>query len=92
MATGAVSTIAVTLRCTESRAARGQERIGSCFSHPDLVQIGLSFRLYTLRHVVEDVGRLVNPAALLARVGKDLAQGGPEAGSTVAHGHERIVR
>jgi len=39
----------------------------------------LRVRLRRLRHDVEDTGRFVNPASLLAGFGKHLGQGLPEA-------------
>jgi len=42
--------------------------IGLRRSHPDLMQLLLGLRLQSLRQLVEHVGRLMNPAALLARL------------------------
>ena len=50
---------------------------------PDLVKGALSRRLESPRHLVEHVGRLVNPAPLLLRRGVDLPQCGPEKDSPV---------
>src|SRR3954467_1589816 len=49
------------------------------FSHPDLLQRALGFRLLALRQLGEHVCSLVHPAALLARFRPDLAGGFPEA-------------
>lgn len=48
------------------------------FRHPDLVQVGFGSRLHTLGHVVQHVPRLVNPAALLARLREHLTESCPE--------------
>ena len=48
------------------------------------MQVGFGFRLHALGHLVEHVGRLVNPAALLACLREDLAKSRPEAQCTVA--------
>ena len=56
------------------------------------MDVGLSSGLHTLGHVVEHVGRLVNPAALLACFSKDLSQRGPEAQGAVPHGQLRRER
>ncbi len=50
----------------------------------DLTQIRLHRRLNRLRHLVEDVGRFVDPTPLVGRSGEDLIQGSPEAESAVA--------
>lgn len=49
----------------------------------------LRARLRRLRHGVEDIGRFVNPAPLLAGSGEDLGQGLPEAQSSVADCEDR---
>src|SRR5262252_8234257 len=54
--------------------------------HPDLVQVRLGSGLYALGHLVEYVGRLVHPAALLPRLGIHLTQRRPEAQSTISGG------
>src|SRR4029077_17176607 len=51
--------------------------------HPDVLERPLGFALQTLRQPVEDVGGLVHPAALLARLGPDLGKRLPEAERTV---------
>ncbi len=51
--------------------------------HPDVLKRSLGFALQTLRQSVEDVGCLVHPAALLARLGPDLGKRLPEAERTV---------
>ena len=52
--------------------------------HPDVLERPLGFALQTLRQPVEDVGGLVHPAALLARLGPDLGKRLPEAERTVS--------
>ena len=44
------------------------------FGHPDVLQAPLGFLLQTLGQLVQDVARLVNPAALLAGAWVDLAE------------------
>src|SRR4029453_9091438 len=46
--------------------------------HPDFLQRPLGFRLLALRQFVEDVGGLVHPATLAARLGPYLFEGLPE--------------
>src|SRR5438445_12228589 len=54
-------------------------RLLSGLGHPDLVQVGLGSGLYALGHVVEHIGCLVYPAALLPRLGIHRASRCPEA-------------
>ena len=54
--------------------------------HPNFLEVALGFALYALGQLVEHVGGLVDPAALLAGVAVDLAQGFPEAERAVAGG------
>ena len=54
------------------------------FGHPDVLQAPLGFLLQTLGQLVQDVARLVNPAALLAGAWVDLAERLPEAERAVA--------
>src|SRR6056297_251576 len=56
---------------------------------PDFVEVALGFRLNTPGHVVENVRRLVNPAALLACLGEYLAKRRPESQCTVANSNLR---
>ncbi len=63
--------------------------VGFRFCLPDFMNIPLGFRLYALGQLVEHIGRLVNPTALLLRLGKDLSQGGPKTQCTVTHGDLR---
>jgi hypothetical protein len=51
--------------------------------HPDVLKHSLGFALQTLRQPVEDVGGLVHPAALLARLGPHLGKRLPETERTV---------
>jgi len=55
------------------------------FGHPDLVEISLGLGVKSARQLAENVRRLVNPAALLARFRKDFAEGGPKTDGPVAH-------
>jgi len=61
---------------------------GSCLllglSHPDVLQIHLRLFVQGFGHGTQNVRRLVDPASLLARVGKDLAQCRPEPKRAVA--------
>src|SRR6056297_769746 len=43
------------------------------FCLPDFVQVAFRFGLNALGHLVENIGRLVNPAALLTSLGENLA-------------------
>ena len=52
--------------------------IGLRFGLPDLMQIRLGFRLNALGHLVEHVGRLVDPATLFTSFRKDLTKCRPE--------------
>jgi len=47
--------------------------------HGDLADVGLHGTLYGLRHLVEEIGSLVQPAPLVAGAGKDLVESLPEA-------------
>src|SRR5947207_1268672 len=51
--------------------------------HPNVLERWFGFALQTLRQPVEDVGSLVHPTALLARLGPDLGKRLPEAERTV---------
>ena len=64
-------------------------RIILCFGLPDFVQVAFRFGLNTLGHLVQNVGRLVNPAALLTSLWEHFADRRPEAQSTVANGNLR---
>ena len=55
-------------------------------SHPDVLQIGLGLFSQGPGHRAGDVGGLVNPASLFARLGEDIAQRRPEPERTVANG------
>jgi hypothetical protein len=55
------------------------ERVLLGLGHPDLLQCTLGFRLLALRQLVQDIGGLVHPAALPARVGPYFFEGLPEA-------------
>src|SRR5690606_14546240 len=57
----------------------------------DLVQALFGLRLLRGRQAVEDVGRLVHPAALLLRPAVDLAQRFAEAERSVANGQLRTA-
>ena len=48
--------------------------IGLRLGLPDFMQIRLGFRLNTFGHLVEHVGRLVNPASLLSGFREDLTK------------------
>src|SRR3954471_16864028 len=50
----------------------------------NLTQIGLHGPLHGFRHLVEQIGRLVKPAALVARSGIDLIKGLPEPECAIA--------
>lgn len=51
----------------------------------DLMQICLRFRLHALGHLVEDVGRLMNPTPLLSGLRVDFTKRGPEAHRSVTN-------
>ena len=51
----------------------GMPRLFACFGHPDVVDVGFGFGLNALGHLVENIGGLVNPAALFARLTEDLS-------------------
>ena len=53
---------------------------------PDLMQIRLRFRLNTPGHLVQDVGRFVDPTALLTSFRKDLAKRRPKSKSAITDG------
>jgi hypothetical protein len=55
-----------------------RERILLGLGHPDLLQCSLGLKLLALRQLVEDIGGLVHPAALPARVGPYLFEGLPK--------------
>jgi hypothetical protein len=65
-----------------------ERRLGSLsgLGHPERVQVLLGLGLHPVRQLVQNVGGLVNPAALLPRGAVDLAQGLPEPKITVANG------
>ena len=65
---------------------KGVLGIHSGLGHPDVLEVALGFALYALGQLVEHVGGLVDPAALLAGVAVDLVQGFPEAERDVAGG------
>ena len=58
-------------------------------SNPDVLEMGFRFALKALGQLVEHVGGLVNPTALLAGLAVDLAERRPEAECAVAHGEFR---
>ena len=60
--------------------------------HPDLLQRALGLRVLALRQLVEDVGGLVHPAALLAGCRPHLAERLPEAERAVGDGKLRRQR
>jgi len=70
----------------------GAMRLISPSRHPDLVKRLLCAGLLTLRQVVQDVRRLVAPAALAARSRPDLSKRLPETESAVADGELGIDR
>ena len=53
------------------------------------MQVGFGSRLQPFRQLVQDIGDLVHPAALLLRFWIDLAQGRPEAERAVGNGQFR---
>ena len=61
----------------------------SALRHPNLVQRILHLRLHRLRQLVQHIGRLVNPAALVARLGVRLRQNPPETQRSVTNGELR---
>ena len=68
------------------RRTKGAERglgIGFGLGHPDLVQCPLGLGLQALRQLVQDVRRLVHPAALATGCGPHLLDRLPEAERTV---------
>jgi len=62
------------------------QRLALGRGHVHLVEQPLGAGLNLLGHLVQHVGGLVNPAALLARLGEHLGQRRPEAQRAVAHG------
>jgi hypothetical protein len=56
------------------------------FGLVDRVQVFLRLALHRRRQLVENVGRFVNPAALLPGFGPDLVQRLPEAQAAIAGG------
>ena len=56
-----------------------------------LVQRALGARMQALGQLVEDVGKLVTPAALLADLRPDLAGCGPEAQRTITDGEHFLT-
>ena len=60
--------------------------------HPDVLKRPLGFGLQALRQPVEDIGGLVHPAALLARLRPDLGERLPEAERAVGDGELRPDR
>ena len=69
------------------------ERLVRMFSgvgHPDLMQFLFRLGLQTLGHFIKDVGRLVDPAALLAGLRIDLLDGFPKAQRPVADRQLRV--
>ena len=58
--------------------------IGPARGLVDRVEVGLGLRLHGLRQVVQHIGRLVHPTALLLDAGPDLPRGLPEAERAVA--------
>lgn len=58
---------------------------------PDVVEVAFGLGLDGLRHRVQDVHGLVDPATLLPRRSKHLAQRGPEPQGTVADGKFRVL-
>jgi len=47
---------------------------GAVLGHPNLMQRSLGFSLLTLRQFIEQVGRSMHPATLLAGAAEDLRQ------------------
>ena len=66
--------------------------VGPRRRHPDLVQHLLRLRLDTLGHLVEHVGRLVDPATLRSCRGIHTSQSLPEAQRAVTRGQLRVNR
>ncbi len=58
---------------------KGEERILPGLGHPDLLQCPFGFRLLALRQLVQDVGGLVDPAALAAGLRPHFLDRPPEA-------------
>lgn len=63
--------------------------VGAAFGHPNLLEVVLGGRLEGFGHLVQYVGRLVDPAPLVARGRVDLLKGLPEADRTVPRGQIR---
>src|SRR5271170_6366005 len=61
-----------------------RERILLGLGHPDFLERPLGLRVLALRQLVQDVGGLVDPAALTAGLGPYLLDSLPEAERTVA--------
>ena len=64
---------------------------GLCLGLPDVVQMAFGLGLHGFRHRVQHVHGLVDPAALLPRRGKHLAQRRPEPQGTVADGQLGVL-
>src|SRR5215203_6706839 len=63
----------------------GDQRLRFGLGHPDLLERAFGFRLQALWKLVQDVGSLVHPAALAARLGPDLLKSLPEAECAIRH-------
>ena len=66
--------------------------VGLRLRHPDLLQSPLGLPLLAYGEFVEDVGGLVHPAALLARLGPNFAERFPEAKRAIGDGQLRRDR
>ena len=66
--------------------------IGPGLGDPDVLEMGFRLALKALGQLVEHVGGLVDPAALLAGLAVDLAERRPETECAVAHGQFRRNR
>ena len=58
---------------------------------PDIVQVGLDLGLHGFRHIVQNIGRFVNPATLLAGRRKHFSKRRPETQSVVANRQQRCI-
>ena len=54
------------------------------FRHPNLVEAFPSLLLKRIRKIVENIGRLVNPAPLMLRLGKDVFRCTPDPHGTIS--------
>src|SRR3954462_7904969 len=67
------------------KGVEGDQRLLFGLGHPDVLKGAFGLGLLALRQFVEDIGGLVHPTALAARLGPDLLKGLPETECAVGH-------